>query len=273
VPEDWNVDLVNFGDRPLFASVGPNKEDVMQGSVGDCYMLGPLAAVADATPEAIKKLVVDLDDGTYAVRFWRTEGAAPEYVRVDADLWVDDATNMLEYGKLGVDNSLWLPIVEKAWAFFRRQEGTYASISGDNGSGPAPLSLGADDTTLTYTIDPVYDANAIISWVNMGRPAGAVANYVNSTVPQLLNWIADRQDEGHPIYTGNISGANDMTAIVSNNWRRGQHIIMVDHINFDANGNPISIELRDQIGPVYGTITDFARIYFLIGRANAYDMP
>ena len=141
------------------------------------------------------------------------------------------------------------------------------------GSGPAPLSLGADNTTFSYTIDPVYDATAIINWVNMGRPAGAVASYVNSTVPQLLNWIADRQDEGHPIYTGNISGANDMTAFVEDNWRRGQHIIMVDHINFDANGNPVTITLRDQIGPVYRTITDFARIYFLLGRAHAYDMP
>jgi hypothetical protein len=75
------------------------------------------------------------------------------------------------------------------------------------------------------------------------------------------------------VYTGNISGANNNTAVVEDNWRRGQHIIMVDHVNYDANGNPISLTLRDQIGPNYRTISDFGRIYFLIGRAVLYEMP
>lgn len=274
LPNNWGVDLANFSDRPLFASIGPNKEDVIQGGTGDCYILGPLAAVADATPESIKKLVVDLDDGTYAVRFWRNTGEAPQYVRVDADLWIDDVSLKPEYAKLGlVEEALWVPIVEKAWAFFRRQEGNYDSISGGNGPGSGPVSFGADNTT-RYDIDATtYDANAIIAWVNAGRPAGATANYVNATVPQLLNWIQARQDEGRPVYTGNISGANNMTSFDPDNWRRGQHIIMVDHVNFDANGNPISLTLRDQNGPTYRTISDFARIYFLIGRAVLYEMP
>ncbi|NVB76792.1 MAG: hypothetical protein HOV81_00220 [Kofleriaceae bacterium] len=272
-PTNWDVDLANFDDRPLFASTGPNKEDVLQGNVGDCFILGPLAAVADATPDSIRKLVVDLDDGTYAVRFFRTEGGAAEYVRVDADLWIDEVTGKPEYAKLGlVEQALWVPIVEKAFAFFRRQDGAYASISGGNGSGPGPVILGANNDE-NFTIDPIYDANAIIAWHNAGRPAGAINNYINSQVPQLLQWIADRQAEGRPVYTGNISGANNNTAFDVDNWRRGQHIIMVDHVNYDANGNPISLTLRDQIGPVYRTISDFPRLYFLIGRAYVYDMP
>ena len=273
LPDNWNVDLMNFADRPLFSSIGPNKEDVMQGGTGDCYILGPLAAVADATPESIMKLVVDLDDGTYAVRFYRTEGGAAEYVRVDADLWVKDGTSEPEFGKLSlVEEAIWLPIVEKAWALFRNQEGNYASISGgNNGLGGA---IGMKASKVVYEIDAsTYDAQAIIHWVNAGRPAGATANYINATVPQLLNWIADMQDSGRPIYTGNISGANNNTAFDVDNWRRGQHIIMIDHVNFDANGNPVSLVLRDQYGPTYRTLTDFARIYFLIGRAITYDMP
>jgi hypothetical protein len=274
LPDNWDVDLVNFSDRPLFASVGPNKEDVMQGGTGDCYILGPLAAVADATPESIKKMVVDLDDGTYAVRFFRTEGGDPEYVRVDADLWVDEATQKPEFGKLSlVEEAIWLPIVEKAWALFRNQLGTYASISGGNNGLGGTIGTGADNETNFTIDDTTYDAQAIINWVNAGKPAGATANFVNAQVPLLLNWIADRQDEGLPVYTGNISGANNSTAFVLDNWRRGQHIIMVDHVNFDVNGNPVSITLRDQIGPTYRTITDWARIFFLIGRARLYEMP
>jgi hypothetical protein len=273
MPDNWDVDLVNFGDRPLFSSVGPNKEDVMQGGTGDCYILGPLAAVADATPESIRKLVVDLDDGTYAVRFYRTEGGAAQYVRVDADLWVDEVSQEPEFGKLSlVEEAIWLPIVEKAWAFFRNQAGTYASISGGNNGLGGTIGFGADNETNFTIDDTTYDAQAIINWVNAGKPAGATANFVNAQVPQLLNWIADRQDEGYPVYTGNISGASNSTAFHIDNWRRGQHIIMIDHVNFDANGNPISLTLRDQYGPTYRTITDWARIFFLIGRARLYEM-
>ncbi|MDQ3334654.1 MAG: C2 family cysteine protease [Myxococcota bacterium] len=272
--DNWDVDLVNFGDRPLFSSVGPNKEDVMQGGTGDCYILGPLAAVADATPESIKKLVVDLDDGTYAVRFYRTEGGAAEYVRVDADLWVAEGTQVPEFGKLSlVEDAIWLPIVEKAWALFRNQVGTYASISGGHNGLGGTIGFGADNDVRYEIDDAVYDAQAIINWHNAGRPAGATANYINTTVPQLLNWIADRQDEGRPVYTGNKSGASNTTAFDLDNWRRGQHIIMIDRVNFDANGNPVSLVLRDQIGPTYRVITDWARIYFLVGRAYIYDMP
>jgi hypothetical protein len=207
------------------------------------------------------------------VRFFRTEGGPAEYVRVDADLWVDETSGNPEYAKLGLfEEALWVPIVEKAFAFFRRQDGAYASISGGNGSGSGSVILGANKDD-QYTIDPTYDAQAIIDWHNAGRPAGAIANYINSTVPQLLSWIADRQEAGRPVYTGNISGANNNTAFVVDNWRRGQHIIMIDRVNFDSNGNPISLTLRDQIGNVYRTISDFPRIYFLIGRAIVYDMP
>jgi Calpain family cysteine protease/RTX calcium-binding nonapeptide repeat (4 copies) len=276
--DNLNVHLANFADRPLFRASGPNKEDVLQGAAGDCFVLGPLSAVADATPDSIKKLVVDLDDGTYVVRQYRTDNGLPEYVRVDADLWVNDSNNALTYAKLGLaEESLWGPIVEKAFALFRRQDGSYASIDGGNGVGSGQTIMHAD-TEERYEISETYggftfDAAAVITWVNAGRPAGLMNNYINSRVPILLDWIQDRQDEGKPVYTGNISGANNNTAFVTDNWRRGQHIIMVDHVNFDAGGNPISLVLRDQIGNQYRTITDFARIYFLIGRAIVYDMP
>lgn len=273
VATNANVDLVNYADHPLFPSVGPNKEDVLQGTGNDCYVLGPLAAVADATPDSIKKLVVDLDDGTYAVRLFHTAGS-PDYVRVDADLWVDDVSGVLEYAHQSlVEGAIWGPIVEKAWAIYRRYDAAYASISGGNGSGSGTVGMGAD-TSDGYEIDPIFDADDVIAWDAAGRPSGWwIKGYIDSTVPQLLNWIADRQDAGLPVYTGNISGASNSTAFVVDNWRRGQHIIMVDHVNFDANGNPVSLTLRDQYGPVYRTITDFARIYFLIGRAYVYDMP
>jgi len=269
-PADPDVSLDNFADRPLFASAGPSKEDVFQGSTGDCYILGPLSAVADATPDSIRKLVVDLDDGTYAVRFYRTEGGAAQFVRVDADLWTWDSNGGLTYARLGVDDSIWVPIVEKAWAFFRDQEGSYASISGGNSGLGGAIGMGASKEVGEFG---AFDAQAIINWVIAGRPAGAVANDVNASVTDLLNWIVDRQAEGRPVYTGYVAGLTNASNFDADNWRRGAHIIMIDSVGFDANGNPISLTIRDQIGGVYRTYTDFARIYFYFGRGVTYDMP
>ena len=63
--------LKNFKTNPLFAYDGPSMDDVFQGEVGNCYFVAPLSAIAGANPEFIKKMVVDLGDGTYAVRFYR----------------------------------------------------------------------------------------------------------------------------------------------------------------------------------------------------------
>ncbi|MEO6773821.1 MAG: C2 family cysteine protease [Kofleriaceae bacterium] len=270
-PTSSNVDLENFSDHPLFGANGPDKGDVIQGSVDDCYMMGPLASVADATPDSIRKLVVDLGDGTYAVRFFRVAGGTAEYVRVDADLWVDDMTSVLAYAKLGLDDqAIWMPIVEKAYAFYRRRAGAYASLGGGDGTGPTAFGANTDES---FTILPIYDAADIIAWDAAGRPSGGIDNYIKSQVPQLLHWIADRQAEGRPVYTGNIFGADNDTAFDASNWRRGGHIIMIDRSHLDSHGAPIDVVLRDQIGPKTRTITDFPRIYFLIGRANVYDMP
>lgn len=274
LPDVNTVDLANFGDHPLFASGGPSKHDVDQGSIGDCYLLGPLSAVADATPESIQKLVVDLDDGTYAVRFWREGVATAKYVRVDADLWIKESNQSLEYGGLGVQGSIWLPIVEKAWAIFRQQDSAYSSISGGNASGSGTVAMGANNET-NYTIPETYDAADIIAWNASGRPAGAIANYVQSEVTTLLNWIEDHKQDGYPVYTGYYgTGVTNSTAINDvDYWRRGRHIIMVDDVGFDANGNPISLTIRDQNTPSFVTFTDFARIYFFFGRARLYEMP
>jgi hypothetical protein len=272
LPESSSVHLENFADRPLFRASGPHKEDVLQGAAGDCYLLGPLSAVADATPDSIKKLVVDLDDGTYVVRLYADGSNVPQFVRVDADLWVNDSNDKLTYAKLGLDEeALWLPIVEKAWAWFRRRDGLYTTIDSGSDNGSGTDAMGADNETVYETAEP-YTAAQIADWDAAGRPAGPIKNHINATVPVLLNFIQDLQDAGRPVYTGNYPGSHNGSAFVVDRYRRGKHIIMIDHVDFDANGNPISLTVRDQVGNDYNTFTDFARIYFFIGRARAYDM-
>ena len=116
----------SFADRPLFVQ-GPEYNDIVQGSIGDCYYLAALASVAQAEPEVIRQMIAPLGDGTYAVRFYYN--GQPTFIRLDADLPVT-ASGSLYYARLGPDQELWVPLVEKAYCFFRTHQDSYASIHG-----------------------------------------------------------------------------------------------------------------------------------------------
>jgi hypothetical protein len=270
------LSIKNFADNPLFASGGPSKNDVYQGSVGDCYFMARLSAIADAQPEYIRKMVVDLGDGTFAVRFYN--GGQPEYVRVDADLWVDSSGNP-KYADLGQQGAIWVPIVEKAYAFWRRQQGNYPSINGGNG-GPQHVSEDLGLTQEVYEITDGVTPQQVINWVNSGSPDGWFKLNIKLRVTALLNWIQSEIASGEAVVTGAVAGVGNSTAMKVDNpnteaqessWRRGQHIYHVDSVLTDANGDPSGIVLRDPYGQTR-TITDFTRIYFLIGRAISLDV-
>ena len=116
-PAHSSTTLKNFKSNPLFAADGPSMDDIFQGEVGDCYFVAPLSAIAEANPEFIKRMVVELGDGTYAVRFYNN--GSPVFVRVDGDLWAQNS--IPKYAGLGREGSIWVPIVEKAYCFFRKQ--------------------------------------------------------------------------------------------------------------------------------------------------------
>jgi len=124
----------DFSHLPLFTPSGPSKWDVQQADdVHDCYFLSTLAAIADKHPHIISRNIVDFGDGTYGVVFRSIWGK--EFIRVDGDLAVKDNGNPRYADTRGdnksdpADDSLWVAIMEKAWAFFRRNEGTYESIA------------------------------------------------------------------------------------------------------------------------------------------------
>ncbi|HEX8914427.1 MAG TPA: C2 family cysteine protease, partial [Humisphaera sp.] len=116
----------NFADHPLFASAGPAEDDVRQGQNGDCYFLAGLSATAKTDQIAIRKSVVDLGDGTYAVQFWKN-GVASFY-RVDADLPTWQGTSSPYNAGFGAEGSMWVPVMEKAFAHFRTGANSYQSI-------------------------------------------------------------------------------------------------------------------------------------------------
>jgi hypothetical protein len=114
---DPSVAYKNFSSLPLFAADGPSPDDIEQGAVGDCWYLSTLGATARRDPAAIRHTVIELGDGTYAVRF-EDANSQPVYVRVDGDL-PTTSWGALQYANAGRDNSLWVAVMEKAYACFR----------------------------------------------------------------------------------------------------------------------------------------------------------
>jgi hypothetical protein len=116
----------NFANQPLFAASGPTADDIRQGYVGDCYYLSALAAVAKVDPMRIESSVVQLADGTYIAQI--AEGGQTDFVHVDGALptWSNGAP---VYANFGQGGSMWVAIMEKAFADVRTGANSYASLN------------------------------------------------------------------------------------------------------------------------------------------------
>lgn len=106
-----------FTNKLLFSRSGPRYSDSAQGSdLGDCWLLAGLGAIAQSNPDIIRQRVVDFGDGTYGVRL------GGQFYRVDSDLPAR-SNGSLAYAGFGDQGSMWIPIVEKAFAQYRVANG------------------------------------------------------------------------------------------------------------------------------------------------------
>jgi hypothetical protein len=107
-----------YSGNPLFSSVGPKMTDIKQGAVGDCWMLATATGVARDNPIALRQNIVDFGDGTYGVRL------GYNFYRVDDDLpAVTASSSALAYAQFGAENSMWVAVLEKAFAHHRTKDG------------------------------------------------------------------------------------------------------------------------------------------------------
>jgi hypothetical protein len=116
----------DFRNNKLFGPFGPNRMDINQNSIGDCWHLSALSSMAGTNPNSIQQTIVALGDGTYAVRFFSS--GRERYLRIDADLPVDDKGNM-PFATPGFEGAIWGPLLEKAYAYVRptRESGWFWS--------------------------------------------------------------------------------------------------------------------------------------------------
>ena len=230
--------LENFSEKDLFGPAGPQWSDIVQGSVGDCYFLAKLAAAAKANPAFIRELVVDLGDGTYAVRFYNEAGKA-EYVRVDADFYVNSAGKPV-YAKFGPQDCLWVAVVEKAWAFYRNDNAWYQAIDGGNAPGISIFTaLGLDYTH------------------------GKAEKYASGAA--YLQAMQTALAAGKGVWMGGPSGLTDDTPMTPDNYRRGAHIYYVHSVVTDRAGAAVGLKLYNLYGGPLVTITDLDVLHYCSG--------
>ena len=109
-------DVFKDAKYSVWGSEGVSFEDPTQGDIGDCWMIAASSVTAQ-DPERIKEvfLIENLNTaGVYAVKLHMM--GIPVTVVVDDYLPFWNNTEDLIYGKEGPDNSLWMPILEKAAA-------------------------------------------------------------------------------------------------------------------------------------------------------------
>lgn len=190
-----------FSNRPLFASSGPNPDDINQGYLGDCYYLAGLAAIADDSPQTLRNFIVDFDDGTYGVRLGN------KFYRVDNDLPVhNQSSTSPAYAGFGAEGSLWVAVAEKAFAHYRYGSNSYASIEGGWGV-EANLAFGATSTgnfdfrtyasaaDLAGQIYTQWSANnsVTIGFLSVRTSAGATAPLIMSHMYTVMSVNRDLQ--------------------------------------------------------------------------------
>ncbi|HEX8325196.1 MAG TPA: C2 family cysteine protease [Tepidisphaeraceae bacterium] len=201
-----------FDNRPLFSADGPGADDVRQGQVGDCYFLSTVAGVADVTPDVIRSMMVDLGDGTYGVRF-KAKGV-DKFYRVDNDLAVYNKTSTAPaYAALGQGGSMWVAVAEKAFAYARRTQGTYASLN-SGWMTEAYNAIGAKAEQTMWNSD-ADSADEYLDWVQSRLDAGDVVTLACFSNSEQLNLVG-----GHAYTVDRVETAGDGTRqlVIRNPW-------------------------------------------------------
>lgn len=140
---------------------GISYDDVVQGSIANCYMVSAFSALAAANPDIIRNAIKDNGDGTFDVRFFERDrfgNFKPVTVTVDSDVATSGGTTH-KYGKSRDGNELWVTVLEKAYAQWK---GGYEAIGNGGRSSDVFEALTgkrATRTSTTYTTaDRVYAA-------------------------------------------------------------------------------------------------------------------
>jgi hypothetical protein len=131
-------------------------------------------------------------------------------VRVDGDLptwsWGD-----LAYANSGHDGSIWVAVMEKAYAYFRYDQGSYGSLEGGWMSS-VYNALGCQDTTTIWT---AADGDALIGQIEDLLSEGKSVTYAVYTVPTGAPLVSSHAYSVERVYR---DGSGNLKLVLRNPW-------------------------------------------------------
>lgn len=121
-----------FDNKPtqgrLFVN-GPTFDDIRQGSLGDCYFVSALSAIANVDPQFIRNSIKINPNNTFSVRFF--QNGKPVFITINND-FIHDPSGRFTYASSTDKGELWVSVMEKAYAQWK---GSYQTIG--KGGDPA----------------------------------------------------------------------------------------------------------------------------------------
>ncbi len=225
--------------------------DIDQGSLGDCYLLASLAAVAKANPDALRRMVRDNGDGTYTVTLnarrlpWEPGKGDFKQVEVTVTAEFPFLGGAHAYAKPtdGGPSSpeLWVLVIEKAYASYY---GRYAHIENGFPGHAMELITGAPSRSF-----PPH----MLSLQELSRYQQAGYALTVATAPDLELGPFDLPDvtDRDPLYTSKKLIANHAYFIESVDLERGTVTIR----NPWGPTNPPIVLTEDQLHRLFADVS------------------
>lgn len=218
-----------FNGAPFVQGKGDANElamnDVRQGAVGDCFLMASIAAVVQAYPDVVRRLIHPKGGGKYDVTLY-VRGVARS-VEVDDQFPASDVrgTSVAGYAgtgdKDGDRREIWPMLIEKAYA---KLKGGYGAIQG----GSVPDGLGA----LTGKNSSVIPVTASFA-----------------TEQKIQRGLERAQKEGQPMVAATDEFTDEQAREAKELGLIAKHAYAVRHVDDDR------IELYNPHGHTHVTLT------------------
>lgn len=195
----------------------PTGKQATQGFLGNCFLIGSLAAVANASPQIIKDMVkYDPKKGSYTVRFYEEQGQGkqvPVYIEVDSYLPVSagDTSDPVFAGDAG--GPMWAAIVEKAYA---KWKGGY-DVIGEGGVGESTMQEITGGKSQSKSMSSMKEADVIPYFTQAKKDGKAI--YAGTKDGKKADVQAPFRGSGDGDYTADIKQTHQWNEILPNTFR------------------------------------------------------
>lgn len=199
--------------------------DVKQGNLNDCFVLSPIAALADTDPSLIEKMIKEKPDGSFEVTLHvrkdsKSQERTVEKINVKRKFVIDKDGNDVFAGK--GDRELWVQVLEKAVADSR---GGFDGIDGGSSDEILQLLTGKKVKTADFRQNDLellwgdllkaYADKKATNFSSLPKPTNVIPLFYTTTDSQKIYY-------GHNYYLDKI----DANKIWLNNPHGKEHLVL-----------------------------------------------